>query len=99
MLVSLPLDPTSGLKPHVPDTSAVASQVVEAFKAVEMVDEGYGRRLREPQIDGDTSAALLVGLKPAPIRNAPAVGAEMKAEVRATDVGLSGADTLMPSLS
>src|SRR5262245_30455560 len=63
-----------------------------------MVDDdgGHRRGLREPQIDGDTAAALLIGLQPAPIGDAPAGGTEMESEVPAPDVDLGRTRDLYP---
>ena len=76
------------LEPHVGDAPSVPSQVVETEEPVEVLDgDGADRfRLRQPQVDGDAAAALVRGQR-APVGDAPAVLAKMKAE-RAASPGI-----------
>ena len=45
------------LEPHIRNAAAVAAQVVEADKSVEMLQDDGAHRIRfcEPQIDGDAA--------------------------------------------
>lgn len=89
------------LEPHIRDTSAVAPQVVKTSKPIEMVhdDGGHRPRLRKPQIDGDAAATVLIGREAAPIGDARALRAKMKAEMRAPDIHTGGARHLYPLVS
>jgi len=71
------------LKPHIRDASTVVRQALPAFKSVEMVhvDGGHGLWFREPEVDGDSAAPILIGREPAPIGYATAVRTEMKTEL------------------
>ena len=76
------------LKPHIRDASTVVRQAFPAFKSVEMVhvDGGHGLWFREPEVDGDSAAAISIGREPAPISYATAVRTEMKTELRLPQV-------------
>src|ERR1700736_2571284 len=69
-------------EPHVCHAAPVATEVVEGLEPVEMFhgDGADGGRFSEPQVDRDAAAAVFTGRERAPVGDAAAIRAEMKAD-------------------
>jgi hypothetical protein len=69
-------------EPHIRNAAAIARQIIKIFQSVEVVhdDGGHGFWFGEAQVDGDAAAAFFAGFERAPIGDAAAFGAEMKAD-------------------
>ena len=74
------------LEPHIRDAPSVATQIIKAYKSVEVINDDGTHRVRfcEPQIDGDAAPAVLSGGERAPIGYAAAVRTKMKANCPAS---------------